>query len=395
MKENLRQCFDFISSLKLTIFLLAASLVLVFAGTIAQVHLGVDEVQKQYFQSMWVWCPVGSQGLRIPIYPGGHLLGAILLVNLVSAHLRRFRWTWRKLGIHFIHAGLVIMLAGGLFTDLFSVESYTRLGPGEAKNYSEDSRKTELAVIDESNKDYDQVTAIPDAILRKGGTIEHASLPFRIVVGHFYDNSQVTMMDQPGAGQPAATQGIGAQVSVSPLPVAASQESDNVVSAVIEIVPQPQPGEATAMPLGSWLVSEALGAPQQFAYGGRTWRLELRPRRYYTPYTLTLQKFTHQRYAGTDIAKNYASLVTLIDPSRSENRDVLIYMNHPLRYRGETFYQSGFDKNDTATILQSVHNPTFLAPYVACAIVGAGLLLQFALQYGGFSRRHKSAPASC
>ena len=74
----------------------------------------------------------------------------------------------------------------------------------------------------------------------------------------------------------------------------------------------------------------------------------MRPLRDYNPYSMTLQKFTHERYAGTEIAKNFASRVVLSDLERNENRDVLIYMNHPLRYRGETYYQSGFEKNDTA-----------------------------------------------
>jgi len=394
MNAKLRQAFGFISSLKLTIVVLAAALVLVFGGTMAQVHLGVNEVQKEYFQSLWVWAPIGSQGLRVPIFPGGHLLGAVLLINLITAHCRRFRWTWRKLGIHLIHAGLIIMLAGGLFTDLFSVESYLRLGPGESKNYSEDSQRTELAVIDESDKDFDQVTAIPDSVLGKGGAIEHSSLPFRIIVAHFYENSHLALIEREGAGQPAASQGIGIHVALTPQPPSASEDANNVASAVIEIVPPVAPGEVTAAPLGTWLVSEALAAPQEFSCAGKTWRLELRARRYYKPYTLTLQRFTHERYTGTDIAKNYASLVTLIDPDRSENRDALIYMNHPLRYRGETYYQSGFEKNDSATILQTVHNPTFLAPYVACAVVGAGLLVQFALQYGGFTRRQAAALAT-
>jgi len=390
----LRQFFDFISSLKLTIICLAAAIVLVFAGTIAQMHLGVNEVQERYFQSMFVWWPAESQGVRIPIFPGGHLLGGVLLVNLIIAHLRRFRWTWRKLGIHLTHIGLIVMLAGGLFTDLFSIESFTRLGPGESKNYSEDSRWMELAVIDESDKALDQVTAIPEARLRRGGTIEHSSLPFRIIVRHFYQNSRLQMLDKPEAGASAATEGAGARITVVPLPAATAPDASNAVSAVVEIVPLPGAEEATAAPLGTWLVSDQIEAPQTFSFGGQPWRIEMRPVRYYKDYSLTLQRFTHERYAGTDIAKNYASRVTLIDPERSENRDVLIYMNHPLRYRGETFYQAGFEKNDTATILQTVHNPTFLAPYVACVIVGAGLLVQFAFQFGGFSRRQKAALAS-
>ena len=72
----------------------------------------------------------------------------MLLINLIAAHVKRFRWAWRKLGIHLTHAGLIIMLAGGLFTDLFAVESHMRLANGDTKNYSEDMRQMELAVID-------------------------------------------------------------------------------------------------------------------------------------------------------------------------------------------------------------------------------------------------------
>ena len=116
----------------------------------------------------------------------------------------------------------------------------------------------------------------------------------------------------------------------------------------------------------------------------------MRPARYYKPYSVTLQKFTHEKYAGTEIPKNFASQIALIDPERSLNRDVLIYMNHPLRYRGETYYQAGFQKDDSASILQVVHNPSFLAPYVACVIVAAGLLVQFGYHLVGFARTTES-----
>ena len=121
--------------------------------------------------------------------------------------------------------------------------------------------------------------------------------------------------------------------------------------------------------------------------------ITLRPSRYYKPYSVTLQKFTHEKYAGTEIPKNFASKVTLIDPERSVNRDVLIYMNHPLRYRGETFYQAGFDPDDSATILQVVRNPSFIALYVACVIVAAGLLVQFGFHLVGFARKRRAVTA--
>jgi hypothetical protein len=390
----LRKLVDLVTSLKLTIVCLAAALVLIFAGTLAQVHLGIHEAQQRYFQSLFVWWPPESRGFKIPIFPGGHLIGAVLLINLMAAHAKRFRWAWRKLGIHLTHAGLIIMLAGGLFTDLFAVESHMRLAQGDTKNYSEHPRLMELAVIDTTDPGFDQVTAIPEALLRGKRTIEYGSLPFQIVVRNFFQNSRLQMLSESANGaRPIANQGPGAQIIVQSVPRATGVDDRDVVSAAIEIVPIGFITGMAAPPLGTWLVSDALGAPQTFSCAGRTWQLVMRPARYYKPYSVTLQKFTHEKYAGTEIPKNFASRITLIDPERAVNRGVLIYMNHPLRYRGETFYQAGFQQDDSASILQVVHNPSFIAPYIACVIVAAGLLVQFGYHLVGFSRRRRTALA--
>jgi len=377
-----RKIVDLITSLKLTIVCLAAGMALILAGTLAQVHLGIHEAQQRYFQSWLVWWPAEGNGFRIPIFPGGHLIGAILLINLIAAHAKRFRWTWRKLGIHLTHAGLIIMLAGGLFTDLFAVESHMRLSRGDTRNYSEDQRHMELAVIDTTDNDLDQVTGIPESVLKTNRTINHWSLPFRIVVRNFYQNASLKISNE-GSLRPIANQGPGAMIAVQPLAPTTAQDERDVPAAAIEILPK------DGGSLGTWLVSDALGAPQTLSCGGRTWMLAMRTARYYKPYSVTLQKFTHEKYAGTEIPKNFASKVTLIDPERNVSRDVLIYMNHPLRYRGETFYQAGFQQDDSATILQVVHNPSFLAPYVACVIVAAGLLVQFGFHLVGFARQKR------
>ena len=382
----LRGFIGLITSLKLTIACLGTGMILIFAGTLAQVHFGIHEAQQRYFQSWLVWGPADGGGFRIPIFLGGHLIGAVLLINLVAAHTKRFRWTWRKLGIHLTHAGLIIMLAGGLFTDLFAVESHMRLTRGETKNYSEDQQHVELAIIDTTDADLDQVTSIPESVLKENRTIDHWSLPFRIVVKNFYQNSRLRMLSDAGPNaRPIATQGPGAMIAVDAVPRATAQNERNVPAAAIEILPKDG-----GTSLGTWLVSDALGAPQTFSCAGHNWRIAMRLARHYKPYSVTLQKFTHERYAGTDIPKNFASKVTLIDPDRSVNRDALIYMNHPLRYGGETFYQAGFEPGDTATILQVVHNPSFLAPYVACVIVAAGLLLQFGFHLFSFAKQKRA-----
>lgn len=384
--------FNFVASLQLTLVCLGAAIVLIFAGTLAQVHLGIHEAQERYFQSLFVWWPPEGGSFRIPIFPGGHLIGAVLLFNLIAAHAKRFQWAWRKLGIHLTHVGLIIMLAGGLFTDLFAVESHMHLIQGDTKNYSEDPRRMELAVIDTSDPTSDQVTAIPEALLRREGPISHPSLPFQIVVRHYFPNSRLHMLTGAGRGPaPLANRGLGAQIAVEALPRATGVDQRDVASAAVEIVPGDSAIPANPRSLGTWLVSDALGARQTFSCAGRRWELTLRPARYYKPFSVTLQKFSHDVYPGTEIPKNFSSRITLSDPGRALQRDVLIYMNHPLRYRGETFYQSGFEEGDQASILQVVHNPSFIAPYVACVIVGLGLLVQFGYHLIGFARRRRAA----
>jgi hypothetical protein len=385
---TLRRIFEWSASLTLTLTCLAAAILLIFTGTIAQVHLGIHEAQQRYFQSLFVWWPPQGNGFRIPVFPGGHLIGAVLLVNLLAAHASRFRWAWRKLGIHLTHVGLIIMLAGGLFTDLFAVERHMRLSPGETKAYSEDGRRVELALIDQTDPAADEVTVIPQELLRRERAITHPNLPFAVVVRKFYQNSQLRLLSESTGGMAAATRGVGTRVLVEPLPRATGVDQRDVASAVLEI----RSGGAETASLGTWLVSDALGVQQRFSYGGRTWQLALRPVRYYQPFSLTLQKFSHDLYPGTQIPKNFSSRITLHDPDRTVQRDVLIYMNHPLRYRGQTFYQAGFEKGDTATVLQVVRNPSFLAPYVACLIVALGLLIQFGYHLVDFSRRRTALP---
>jgi hypothetical protein len=199
-----------------------------------------------------------------------------------------------------------------------------------------------------------------------------------------------------GAGRgpaPLATRGPGARIAVEALPRATGVDQRDVASAVVEIVAADSGFAAQSPSLGTWLVSDALGARQTFSCAGRKWELAVRPARYYKPVSVTLQEFSHDVYPGTEIPKNFSSRITLSDPGRAVQREVLIYMNHPLRYRGETFYQSGFEKGDQASILQVVHNPSFIAPYVACVIVALGLLVQFGYHLIGFSRRRRPALA--
>ena len=67
----------------------------------------------------------------------------------------------------------------------------------------------------------------------------------------------------------------------------------------------------------------------------------------------------------------------LTDAGAGDDRDVLIYMNSPLRHGGLTFYQASFGKNDTLSVIQVVRNPAWTLPYLSCLLVALGLLWHF------------------
>jgi hypothetical protein len=382
------QFFDrliaFFSSLRLTVVCLGLGLVLVFWGTLAQVEVGLFKAQNEFFRSFFIyWGPAGATW-KIPIFPGGYLVGGLLLINLVTAHFTRFVWTRKKIGIWMVHIGVILLLVGQLLTDVLSRESVLHLREGQTKNYSETQRETELAIIDATDPDTDKVVAIPQHMLAHQKEIRHPEMPFMLRVKSFYANSRPSNLTADSTESPVATRDIGSRATVKELPHVTDPDQRDVPSAVIEL-------ETVQGPLGSWLVSEYIDDPQSFTVGNRTFKLALRPHRIYKPYSIELQKFRHDVYAGTDTPKNFSSRVVLQRPETGEKREVLIYMNSPLRYAGETYYQASFDPDDHGSVLQVVHNPSWLTPYFSCLLVGAGLVVQFMTHLLGFATRRRAA----
>lgn len=370
-----------LSSLRLTVVCLGLGMLLVFLGTLAQVHLGIHAVQARYFQSLLIfWSPPGTNW-KIPVLPGGYLLGTVLLVNLIAAHAVRFQLTKRKSGIILLHLGVILLLIGQLLTGLFARETQMRIDEGQTLGYSEAPREVELAVIDVTDPNFDQVVAIPESVLVRGGTIQNPTLPFTLNIRQFMGNAHLAMRSQESQAPPSiATTGFGTNIVVTEIPRTVQDDERDLSAAFVEV-------NGVQGQLGTWLISNAIPDPQRFTLNGHTYELVMRQRRFYKQFALTLLDFAHDRYAGTDIPKNFSSRVRLLDFERNENREVLISMNDPLRYRGFTFYQSGFDNNDKTTILQVVKNPAMLLPYIACGLVALGLMVQFSLHLFGFLRK--------
>jgi hypothetical protein len=389
--NQLRQALKVVSSLRLTVVLLAMAMFLILAGTLAQVNEGVWTVVDRYFRSrlvridLQIFAP--RDLIRIPgaiFFPGGFAIAGVLLVNLIAAHAVRFKFGVKRIGIIMTHLGVILLLVGEFVTGLTAREGNMTIDEGGSSNYVEDLRSSELAVIDSSGPSDDFVVVVPDRMLAGGAApIAHGLLPFQVRVDQWMPNSRLQGPMQV-APDVLARADSGHGTSVAAVPVARANGVDgnaaDIPSAYITLLKDGQR-------LGSYLVSVFFDEPQTVEVGGKVYGIQLRFTRTYKPYTLHLIDFKHDKFVGTETARNFSSHLRLVDPMRSVDREVLIHMNHPLRYAGETFYQSAFKEGDSGTILQVVRNPGWLLPYISCALVGGGMLVHFVMRLAPAVRR--------
>ena len=132
------------------------------------------------------------------------------------------------------------------------------------------------------------------------------------------------------------------------------------------------------------------------------WKVIFRPKQHFLDFNLSLVDLDWDVYPGTvpEIPKNFSSKVVVED--ESEPRTVVIWMNHPLRNKGRTFYQQSMTRDQITskaeeTVLQVVKNLDFSVgglvvssgsiPYIGCVIVSLGLIYQFMFHLMGFARK--------
>jgi hypothetical protein len=403
----MRTLFQFFSSMRLTVTLLALAMVLILVATLEQGQWGVYEIQHRYFEALLVlwtypaqWPGAASLNWLVIPLPGGFLIGGLLVINLLCAHFRYFQPSWGKVGIALIHGGVLLLIISGFATAYFQQEYYMWLNVGGHSDYIESFHDVDLVLTDHTDPRSDLVVSIPVANLRAGATLRHPALPFTLRTVSYFPNSQFFLRSQnPGAPALPADQGVARNpdLDVASRPYDYANDTDNVASAIIAV-------DTPDGPRGAWLVSTmftgamippflAKDLPQTFTVNGHTWEISLRPRREYLPYSIRLDKFIHEKYPGTDVPRRFESQVRLVNPARGEDRPVFIYMNHPLRYAGLTFYQASFSPNDEASMLQVVRNPGWILPYISVAVVGFGLALHFMLELLAHLRAERAATA--
>lgn len=386
----LKQVLEPLASLRLTVALFALSLILVFYGTWAQVDEGIWYVVSKYFRSLFVMIPldvilfhsIDESPFSIP-FPGGWLLGGLLMTNLLAAHALRFKMTWKRSGIFVLHAGVIVMMLGEFFTGLTATEGIMSIEEGQKTNYVQDLHKAELAIVNIADPKEDDTVAIPNRVLRRG-PVSHPKLPFDIELVQYMLNSVSAELDP--AEKNLATAGFGLKGAAKEIPVFSGADPNQKYDhpAAYVTLKDKETGKA----IDTYLVRFDW-KPQTVTVGGQTYEIALRPTRSYRNFSVYLEKAEYKVHPRTKKAKDYSSYVRILDEEGKEIRKARIFMNHPLYFNGETYFQSSMfvDSEPLVTGLQVVYNWAWPMPYISCIMVGLGMLFHFGMNLIDFLQR--------
>jgi len=304
----------------------------------------------------------------------GAVVAAITLVGCYMV----FR---RKGGVVLVHIGITMLLANEIYVTLTNQEQQMHLYEGQTSSYAIDIRSAEMFIADMRDRDAVTLMQIPAGKLAGGSVIQDAALPFDVKCIDWHANSNLVRV-APGE-MPAATDGYGHDYRIEPVPVidgvSGESKQRNWAVGVVELLDR-KSGKLIGVHLVSQL-AEANDVRDTVTVDGVPWQIGLRLKHIYKPYSISLDDVSSENYVGTDIPKTFESTIRLnhsdqgVTDARRE-----IWMNNPLRYGNETFYQTGYDRMPDGreyTVLQIVQNKGWMIPYVACMYVVIGLFAHF------------------
>jgi cytochrome c-type biogenesis protein CcsB len=303
----------------------------------------------------------------------------------------------KRSGIVLLHLGVATLMISELVVGLYGHESLMMIVEGESATFARDIREVELAIVS-TDDGKDSVIAIPESQLLDSRASQDAAaiislkdygLPFDLRVTEFYRNSQLRSAEP---GDTLTESGTGSfAVPVRLDPVDGMNDESDMSAAYVEIIDQ-NTGDKLQTILTSLSASESRSAvlPERITVDEKPYDITLRFRRNYRPFNVELIDVTRETYVGTATPRNFQSTVLITDNESGRSEEFTLWMNNPLRYNGETFYQSGYHplpSGGEATTLQLVRNSGWMLPYIGCVIVAFGMFAQFWLTLRRFLAR--------
>jgi len=369
VKAILKSIFDFCSSLGLSCALLILLALLTYLGTHDQVHNGLFEAQKKYFESLIAWKAFGPFPL-----PGARLVMIVLFFNLVLGGIVRIRKGWATAGVIIGHVGILLMLGAGLVKFYWSTEGHVTLYEGQSKSEYESYYDWELVVLEPTSRGttIEHPIAPEEVALSRGSAgrvFRDPSLPFELQVSHYMRNCS------PMRKGPMFSVDVPVIEGVFLNAMRLDPEAEQNVPGVYVTARGSDGTSSTALVWG--LADE----PLQLNFAGKPYALTLRRERFPMPFTVRLDKFTKEEHPRLDMAKVFSSDVTVSEPEGT--RAVKISMNEPLRDEGLVLYQASWGPSNAKpgdrlfSTLAVVDNPSDQWPLISCIVIAAGMLLHF------------------
>ena len=118
------------------------------------------------------------------------------------------------------------------------------------------------------------------------------------------------------------------------------------------------------------------GEPQIVLVGNSTLEITYGADPIYLPFSLQLTDFQMEKYPGSMSPSSYASELVLKDQERNVTRNVRVFMNNTLNYRGYKFFQSSYDQDEGGTVLSvNADQLGTSVTYIGYFLLGLGFVL--------------------
>ena len=292
-------------------------------------------------------------------------------------------------GIVLLHVGVAMLMISELLVAMNAEENMLTLQEGETGKFLRDIRERELAIVIAGENGKDQVVTVPASQLQAAAEAEvdegrlislpPDTLPFDLRVRTYYRNSQLRAV-LPG-DEVSATTGLGTFAFPMKLdPLTGMDDGQDMSTVAVDLIDR-ESGSTIESILVAQDVSETRKVPiaERATVGEDNYDFYMRFERNYRPYEVTLVDTSRTDYVGTNKPQDYRSTLRILNTDTEESEEFTVWMNNPLRYEGETFYQTGHQEvGDTEiSTISVVRNTGWMLPYIACMIVSFGMFAQF------------------
>lgn len=392
---------NFLASMQLATFLLLALFLLTWFATLEQTVNGLKPMMDKYFNWKQLffnpeigrpWQDDGDVLEPITIqFPmlSGFWLCVLFTLNLTLGGLIRFRKTPKKIGILLSHFSIVFLMIAAGVTKFTERRGALQIYEGQYSDAAQDYHEEVIEISELADGKVTKVHVIDWAYLkdlRTGyrsffGIVETANLeerrfrlkdlPFDLKVTNFLENALVN----PAKFVPIEN---GERVidDYYLKKLDRIKETEGHLAGA-EVTVLTKEGEA----LDELILASRSLQPATITVEGRPYLLRLRKKLWPLPFRVQLDEFRVERDPGTRRAGAYESDITrLLD---SEQEEVLIQMNEPMRREGWTFFQSNWGPQDVEnpeeyySVFEVVRNPADHWPLYSLLIAMAGLLGHF------------------